>query len=525
MQAVGDGGVDDGDAGTDADSDSDADTDTAFDVPPGHLLWAVSAGGDEDDEAFGLAGLADGTLVVVGSLSGEALFGEGEGNQTQVVIDGPRDGFIARLDGADGELIWARGLGGAGYDEAEDVDALGDDRLAVVGSFEGEVLIGYNQDGPTWLESAGGTDAFVAVYHLDGDIAWAARAGGPGIDVAAAVAGSSVHGLYLAGRFVDDIVFDEGGAGETGLSTGESCYSEADEGPADLFVARYGVDGGFLWARAGCGAADPYSTGSWSFLSARDVALGADGSALLTGSSRGNVVLFPGEPDETEVVSPITTGAGDDIFVGSLDQAGGVTWARIDGSGAKDRANAVAVLEDGASIATGVYSGDTPNQSAYFGYGEPDETVIEPFGYGDIFLARYAADGTLDWVVRAGSDFIDQAQGLAAWSDGSSVVTGFYHTGAVFGEGGPNETVLKIPLGGRRTVFVARYSPDGALEWATRAAYDYDAVGTAAAITADGAVLVAGYFEGTAVFGEGEPHETVLESHGERDIFVAKYAP
>jgi hypothetical protein len=36
--------------------------------------------------------------------------------------------------------------------------------------------------------------------------------------------------------------------------------------------------------------------------------------------------------------------------------------------------------------------------------------------------------------------------------------------------------------------------------------------------------VVVGYFTGTVVFGEGEPHETTLESAGHHDIFIARFA-
>ena len=105
------------------------------------------------------------------------------------------------------------------------------------------------------------------------------------------------------------------------------------------------------------------------------------------------------------------------------------------------------------------------------------------------------------------------------------MVTGFHGDTAFFDPGGENEVELETDTYGQTRVFVARYDLDGELVWATSAGGGTQAAGQAIAVGADGCILVAGLFTGTAVFGEGEPHETELKSAGQWDIFVAKYAP
>src|SRR5207249_640510 len=72
---------------------------------------------------------------------------------------------------------------------------------------------------------------------------------------------------------------------------------------------------------------------------------------------------------------------------------------------------------------------------------------------------------------------------------------------------------------GRNDVFLAKYSPTGALIWAHRLPQDGDA-GIGVAVDGNGNIFVTGGFSGTLDLGGGP---LVAVSFG--DIFVAKYSP
>jgi hypothetical protein len=164
------------------------------------------------------------------------------------------------------------------------------------------------------------------------------------------------------------------------------------------------------------------------------------------------------------------------------------------------------------------------NGSATFGPGEPNQTVLTSAGSNDIFIAHYNPDGTLAWAERAGgaSSYADEGLGITTLSDNSTVVTGNFYESATFGEGEPNQTVLTSA--GTYDIFIARYNPDGTLAWAKRAGgaseYDY---GYGITTLSDDSTVVTGVFEISAIFGPGEPNETVLTSAGYRDIFIARF--
>jgi hypothetical protein len=137
-------------------------------------------------------------------------------------------------------------------------------------------------------------------------------------------------------------------------------------------------------------------------------------------------------------------------------------------------------------------------------------------------VARYAANGTLVWAkhMERGGD-ADASPAVDAFDDGSCVVTGRFHGDAIFGPGETNETTLTAA--GFSDCFVARFHADGTLAWAKRAGgTDYDEASCVTALP-DGSSVIAGSFEGTALFGAGESRRRSLEPDGESDGFVARF--
>ena len=84
----------------------------------GKLLWEKAIGGDRDEQAGGIAGLDDGSVMIVGDTES---FGKRN-----------RDIYIAKLS-QEGKTIFARTVGGKKRDEAHDLTRLSDGNLALVG--------------------------------------------------------------------------------------------------------------------------------------------------------------------------------------------------------------------------------------------------------------------------------------------------------------------------------------------------------------------------------------------------------
>jgi len=340
------------------------------------------------------------------------------------------------------------------------------------------------------------------------DLIWAKPGGGSDGSCCGAVAAHPDGGILGTGWFSGDAYFRPPG------QTSQTLLRAA--GFDDIFLAKVTSDGQFEWVRQAGG--DNPTTLPWEQGSA--VTALPDGSPLVSGSFAGQAAFGVGETSPT-----LITSAGHvDAFLAKYNDRGRLVWVRRAGGTGHDEANGLVGLADGGAIVAGLYEND-----AVFGSGETSQTLLRAYGSGDVFVARYLADGRLAWARRAGSaDGWDNGWSAAPLPDGGAVVAGMFWGSAVFGDGEPSRTLLTSA--GNHDIFLARYASDGRLVWARRAGGGGNDLGWAVAVSS-GTVLVTGFFRETATFGPGEQGQTVLTcagdgGHGDLggDVFLAKYA-
>jgi len=372
----------------------------------GSWVWATRGGGPDGAAARGVSALADGGAVVAGAFVGTASFGDADLTSSSIFSDV----FVARVN-ANGTWGWAARAGGTAFDvaEATGVSALGDGGAIVTGFFDGTISFG-----ATALTSAdGSSDVFVARVDGDGSWVWAARAGGSALDAAWGVSAFGDGSAIVVGGF--------NGSASFGGSTLTSAGSD------DVFVARVGADGSWVWAaRAGGTAVDQ----------ARGVSVVSDGGAIVTGRFTGTA-SFGG--------STLTSAGSDDVFVARVGADGSWVWATSAGGSSFDQAWDVSALSDGSAIVVGYIFG-----TASFG-----GTSLTSAGGGDAFVARVSANGTWEWAVRGGGPAVDQALGVSASGDGGAFVAGSFEGTASFGG-------VALSSAGERNAFVARVGSGGA---------------------------------------------------------------
>jgi hypothetical protein len=317
-------------------------------------------GGQYQDIAYDIAIAADGIYMTGGTSS----FGTGF----------HKDAFLAKFNFA-GDPLWNLTWGGVESDSATSV-AIAIDGIYIAGITESF--------------AAGYSDAFLVKYSTTGVQLWNRTWGGDATDAGYGVAVGS-DGVYLVGY-----------TGSYGA------------GAWDAFLVKYSSSGAQLWNQT-WGGSDSDAGAS--------VAIASDG-IYVTGSTESF-----GEGDE-------------DIFLVKYDSSGTQFWNHTWGGALSDTGNDVAVATDGiyvsgsaggallikwdsdgyqiwnktwsgasskwgecVAIATdGVYQGgDT------WGYGA---------GYIDVFLVKYAANGTRLWNRTWGGESLDQGHSVAATADG-----------------------------------------------------------------------------------------------------------
>jgi Beta-propeller repeat/Domain of unknown function (DUF5122) beta-propeller len=243
-----------------------------------------------------------------------------------------------------------------------------------------------------------------------------------------------------------------------------------------------------------------------------DVETDSAGNTYMAGLFEGTTTFGAGEANETTLTS-----AGDfEILVAKHDPSGALLWAKRAGGIGLDWGFALAIDGAGNSYVTGRF-----RNSATFGPGDPNETLMTVIGSDDIFVAKYNSSGALVWARRAGGSSTDEGRGIAVDSAGNSYVSGFFAGSATFGLGQLNATTLTSA--GSLDIFIAKYDPNGEPVWAKRAGGSSSDDAFEIATDGAGNSYATGRFLGTATFGAGEANETMLTSAGSNDGFVARY--
>ncbi|MBI4699924.1 MAG: hypothetical protein HY744_01955 [Deltaproteobacteria bacterium] len=178
-------------------------------------------------------------------------------------------------------------------------------------------------------------------------------------------------------------------------------------------------------------------------------------------------------------------------------KAGLHLWSKPFGDAAGQAGFGVVSAADGAVLLAGYFMG-----AVDFGGGS-----LTSAGLWDMFVTKLDKDGKHLWSKRFGDASYDYGYGITAAADGGVLLSGSFQGTVDFG-GGP---LTSADAG----IFVARFDSDGTHLWSKRFG---TGVGRAIASSANGTVLLTGYFTGSADFGGG-----TLTSAGSYDIFVAKF--
>jgi hypothetical protein len=301
-----------------------------------HVAWAVGIGGTGADEARGIAVGPAGDVYVTGSFSGTVDFDPGPG-RAELTSAGATDAFLLRVD-AQGALVWARRLGGKLTDAGLRV-AAGADAVWVTGFFGGTLTIDPLTVGSLTikpepapaqkLESAGGTDGFIAKLNLDGNLVWARRIGGAKDDEGRGIAAGRKGEVWIAGTFQE--------SPSLGPDLGALDFHSA--GKADVFLLRLDAAGKLLWSGRLGGEKEEQCEGLTATVA---------GGAALIGEFREKADIDPG-PGSLSVVSHGVT----DAFLVRVDGNGGLVWGHGFGETGADTGLAVTGDRFGSVYAVG----------------------------------------------------------------------------------------------------------------------------------------------------------------------------
>lgn len=217
-------------------------------------VQAVNIGSSGEDAVLAVASDAASQVAAVGYVSGVPDVDSG------LAWGGGKDVILASY-APTGDLRWAKTFGDAADQVARDVAVDADGHVVVVGDFAGTIDFGAGA-----ITSAGGLDAFVAVFDASGSVLWARRYGDAADQSARAVAIDSAGSILVTGDFEGAIDF---GGGKL-----------TSAGKTDAFLARLDANGHYVQAAA---------WGDKDSQSGRDLAVDSGDHPVLVVDAQGTV--------------------------------------------------------------------------------------------------------------------------------------------------------------------------------------------------------------------------------------------
>jgi gliding motility-associated-like protein len=301
--------------------------------------------------------------------------------------------------------------------------------------------------------------------------------------------------MYVLGLFYDNYYYKvdfDPSASVTNLITNDN-----------YFLAKYSPAGALVWVK-GVGDND----------GARDI----NGLDI---DRNGNINLIGRIPPKKQIdVDHYVLEEYLDALVLHLDNNGNVLWKRIIESGTKKYTPPPPKTGTYLDIQTGykVASDDAGNVIAVFTFGgSPDvEGKITAKGNYDGLVVKYDTNGNVIWKFNLGAVEYDNPVVETLVDKQNNIIIAGYTNGTV------NYNPLGTPVyvTGHSSMFLAKYSPDGILQWIKNIDGHMPNCNIRLALDGLDNIYINGVFHSTIEFGT----TSTLPSTGPQDMFIAKYS-
>ncbi|MGC1905147.1 MAG: SBBP repeat-containing protein [Candidatus Acidiferrum sp.] len=400
-------------------------------------------------------------------------------------------------------------FGGSGSDSGSAVKVDAHGNRYVTGGFSSKAKFGDRV-----LDSAGGTDIFLAKFGRSGELLWLLQAGGPGDDIGNDIAFDLGQNIYVAGSFTDSATFPSvHGSAKTVTGVGQT-----------IFLAKYHPTGELAWVQ----------TGTIS-LSSNNEAFGVavepvTGTVFITGRTLSDTTFSSSDGTEHTVPGPFAW----HMYLVKYDINGNFQWGQSNEASLNCIPHKVAVDAHNNAYVTGWLEGTTTFHSndghdlTITGLSQPVQTF--PDFPDDAFIVKYDAEGNAKWGNLIGG-YKGIGTDIAVSRYGKISITGFIGN---LGGGTPSqvETIAtsqpggtNINLGGgqltnpyNKDAFLATYDSAGVLLDARRIGGMQDDGGSGIAYDHKDNLYVAGVFQGT-INVEGQ----TLTGEKPFNLFVLKF--
>ena len=147
-----------------------------------------------------------------------------------------------------------------------------------------------------------------------------------------------------------------------------------------------------------------------------------------------------------------------------------------------------------------------------------NQTTVSGY-YGDMFIVKYNASGTVQWAGSAGGSKSESGSSIATDVLGNVYVTGMFNSPSITFFGTTSHKITLTNTGKLGDMFIVKYDANGIVQWARNAKGSDEDEGVGIATDVSGNVYVTGTFNSLSItFGT-----TTLTNKGSYDMYIVKY--
>lgn len=451
----------------------------------GFVGWVGKVASTGGDIAYGVTSDNIGNYFVTGvGGSGVSVIATGSTGSVTVTNSGNLDAFLIKYT-LGGVPVWGTKIGGSGADTGYAVTTDSSANIYVTSNSTSTVTV-YNADGSAFsptLPNAGSLDAILVKYNGGGFAMWAARvATSSANEFPTSIVTDSSDNVYIC-------LYTSAAGTITGYNANGSAFGTqlTNIGGGDACIVKYNSNGDIQWMRRiAAGGNDTI----------RGLTLGKNNDLYTIGTFTGSYYSMYGQSSSLFSVVP-NSGTLTDGIVVKYNRNGAPQWVGSVVSLGDDAAFGVASDSLGNVYVTG---NTGSSQTTYFVNADNTVTAgtdIIPSG-NDVYLAKYNANGTVQWSASLTSSGTDIGYSTATDSNGNVYITGSYSGTLTAKNSNGTSFGTTITTGGGIYAFLVKYDSSGFVQWIARMGGIGTDIGYNVTIDSNNDVYVAGRWDNTA---------------------------
>ena len=400
-------------------------------LPQVQLGFSLGDGAGGRDEITDLVRDDAGNTYVLGKLRGALDVDPDSGVFVLAPLSTSDDIWVGKYF-SDGALAWAFNIGNASIEEAFAIRLDGQGNIYICGYFVN--TMDFDPSSSVFeltSTTPSNSDGFFAKYDNDGNFIWVRQIASSVTAFCGDLIIDQDEFIYLTGNF--------SGTGDLDPGPGQAIFTST--GNNDAFIAKYDINGNYIWGFLLQGSVLPCNGVSLGLTANRDL--------IASGIFQQTIDLDP-----SANTANVTSSGNYDVYLARYSPAGNFIWGFKIGGNQVDEVKRINIAPSGDILVAGLFSGTVDFDPS------ANSSSQSSNGNRDIFVASYSDSGNLNWVKTYGGSSNDEARSVYVDENNNIYVTGYFQNTADFNPGGSSTYTA---VGG--DIFVLSLSANGNYRW------------------------------------------------------------